>query len=63
MITKAEVYKSRVGNKEGYAFSVYWDDRPYPNFISSLVKTEKGARRNLNIYLRTRKFSIYGNAE
>ena len=63
MITKAEVYKSNIGNKEGWAFSVYWDNRPYPNFISSLVKTKIGAERNLKKYLNTRKFSVYGNAE
>lgn len=62
-VTKAEVFKSSVGDKEGWAFSVTWDNRPYPNFVSSLVKTQKGAQRNLNIYLRTGKFSLYGNAE
>ena len=63
MVTKKEVHQSNVGSKRGWAFSVYYDNRPYPNFISSLVKTKTGAQRNLNKYLQTGKFSWYGNAE
>lgn len=63
MAIKTKVYKGTVGTKEGWAFMVFFDNRCYPNFISSLVKTEKGARRNLKKYLKTGKFSLYGNAE
>lgn len=63
MVTKTDVSKANVGSKQGWAFSVYYDNRPYPNFTSSLVKTEKGAQRNLKKYLETGKFSFYGNAE
>lgn len=50
-------------HKEGWAFSIYWKNRPYPNFISSKVKTNKGAVRNFCKYINTGKFSLYGNAE
>lgn len=63
MITKTEIKKSSVGNKNGFCFCVYWDNKQYPNFVSSLVKTERGAKNNLNKYLKTGKFSLYGNAE
>lgn len=63
MVTKTEVYPSSIRNKKGWAFSVYWNNRPYPNFVSCLVKTEIGAKRGLKKYLNTGKFSWYGNAE
>ncbi len=62
-ITNTIVRPGNVGDKQGFCFEVTWDNRPYPNFVSSLVKTEIGARRNLNKYLCTGKFSLYGNAE
>lgn len=63
MITKTVVYKATVGSKTGYAFSVYYNGRDYPSFVSSLVRTEIGAKRNLARYIKTGEFSIYGNAE
>jgi hypothetical protein len=62
-ITRAEIRQVNTKKGIGYCFNVYWDNREYPNFTSSAVKTKKGAQRNLNIYLETRKFSLYGNAE
>ena len=63
MITKSEVREGTIGEKKGYCFEVYYDNREYPNFISSLVKTKLGSQRNLLKYIRTGKFSLYGNAE
>jgi hypothetical protein len=63
MVTKTEISKSSIGSKTGYTFSVYYNGRSYPNFVSGLVKTERGARRNLKRYLKTGEFSVYGNAE
>ena len=63
MITKTVVRQGNIGNKTGYCFEVYYNNRDYPNFISSLVKTEIGAKRQLTRYINTGKFSLYGNAE
>ena len=63
MVTNTIVRPGKVGDKKGYCFEVYWDNRPFPNFVSSLVKTERGAKRNLARYLKTGEFSLYGNAE
>lgn len=63
MITKTEIREVNTRKGKGFCFDVYWDDRPYPNFTSSAVKTERGASRNLNKYVNTGKFGWYGNAE
>jgi len=63
MITKTDVDTGSVGNKKGYCFSVYFDDREYPNLISALYKTKLGAKRKLNRYIKTGEFDFYGNAE
>ena len=63
MVTKTIVRQGNIGDKQGYCFEVYFDNRLYPNLISSLVKTEIGAKRNLTKYLNTGKLSLYGNAE
>ncbi len=63
MITKTEVYKSSVGCKKGWAFAVYFNNREYPNLISSLSKTQEQATNNLRDYIKTGAFSLYGNAE
>lgn len=63
MITKTDIDKARLGNKKGWAFSVYWDKRKYPNFISALYKTEKETQAQLKRYIETGKFDTYGSAE
>jgi len=63
MITKTEVFKSSVGSRKGWAFAVYYDDREYANFVSSLSKTKKTATSELDRYVRTGDFSLYGDAE
>ena len=60
---RGTVQPGRLGEETGWNFAVYYDGRSYPNFISSLVKTEIGAKRNLAKYLKTGRFSWYGNAE
>ena len=54
--------ESSVGEKNGWAFAVYYG-RPYAGFVSSLVKTNIGAVRNFLKYANTGSFSLYGNAE
>lgn len=48
---------------KGWSFAITWENRPYPNFVSSRVKTNNGAVRNFGRYIKTGKFSLYGNAE
>jgi len=62
-VSKVDIHKSSVGNKKGWAFSVCWNGRPYPNFVSALYKTKKEATEKLKIYLDTGKFDWFGNAE
>lgn len=62
-ITKIEINNGFIGDKEGFNFSVYWDEREYPNFVSALYKTRLGAKRKAIKYLETGQFSLYGNAE
>ena len=62
-ITKTTIHKGFVGNKKGWAFSVYWDDRKYPNVISALYKTKVETKLKLNRYLKTGKLDTYGSAE
>jgi len=68
-ITKVEfrevtTWKGRRRNIEGrgWCFDIYFD-RPYPNIISSAVKTNRGAIRNFIKYIKTGKLSSWGNAE
>ena len=63
MITKTTIHKGFVGNKKGWAFSVYFDNREYPNIISALFKTKRETQKELEIYLSTGKFKTYGSAE
>ena len=63
MITKAEVEKGSLGNKKGWNFSVYFNNRPYPNFISALFKTKREAEKDLKMYKETGDFRLYGSAE
>lgn len=63
VVTKTVVRKARIGNKHGWAFEVYYGGHKYPGIISSLVKTEIGAKRNLTKFLKTGKLSTFGNAE
>lgn len=63
MITKTNVARARLGDKRGWAFSVYWDKRNYPNLISALYKTEKETQAQLKRYIETGKFDTYGSAE
>ena len=62
-VTKTEVHKSSVGNKKGWAFSLYWKNRAFPNMISALYKTKREAAEKLDTYLKTDKFDWYGSAE
>lgn len=63
MITKTNVDRARLDNKKGWAFSVYWDNREYPNLISALYKTKKETEAQLKRYLETGEFDTYGSAE
>jgi len=63
MITKTDIHKGNVGNKKGWAFSIYFDDRPYPNLISALYKTKKEIKKQLVRYLSTGEYDFYGSAE
>ena len=54
-ITKTEVFKSSVGYKKGWAFSVCWNGRPYPNLVSALYKTKKETAEKLKVYLDMNK--------
>jgi len=62
-VTKTEIDKGKVGNKRGWCFAVYFDNRPYPNLISALYKTKREIQEQLNRYLTTGDFSFYGTAE
>lgn len=63
MITKTEVRKGKLGNKKGWCFDVYYQNNPYPNFISALFKTRKETKQELTRYLKTGDYRIYGSAE
>lgn len=63
MKTKTEIHKGNVRAKKGWAFSIYWDDRPYPNLISALYKTKREVQQQLKRYLKTGEFDTYGSAE
>ena len=63
MITKTTIHKGWVGSKTGWAFSIYWDDRKYPNLCSALYKTKKEIKEQLQRFLKTGKYDTYGSAE
>jgi hypothetical protein len=63
MVTQTVVREGQVGTKRGFVFDVYFNDRKYPNVVSALYKTQRGAQRKLAEYLRTGKLGLYGNAE
>lgn len=63
MITKTEVHKGFIGNKKGWAFSVYFDNREYPNIISALFRTKRETKSELERYIETGEFVTYGSAE
>ena len=63
MITKTDIDKAKLGSKRGWAFSVHFDNRSYPNLISALYKTKKETQAQLNRYLETGDFDTYGSAE
>ena len=63
MITKTTIHKGFLGNKKGWAFSVYFNDRKYPNVISALYKTKKETHIKLDDYLNTGHLDTYGSAE
>ena len=55
--------QGKAGDKVGWCFDVYYDNRPYANVVSALFKTKLGAQRKLSTYLQTGKLDFYGNAE
>ena len=57
MEKETRIYKSSVGYKGGWAFSVG------VNFNSALYKTKRETQEKLDIYLKTGKFDWYGSAE
>ena len=63
MLKKCIVSESRIGKKKGWSFSIYYDNRPYANFISALFKTKKRAWTEATNYMFNGKFVFYGNAE
>lgn len=62
-ITKIVVRRSSCGSKHGWAFEIYWANRPYPNFASALYKTKREAIKQLNRYLSGNGFDYWGSAE
>jgi hypothetical protein len=62
-ITKTAINKAYIGNRKGWAFSVYWNNRPYPNLKSALYKTKKETKEQLQRFLNTGKYDFYGSAE
>ena len=63
MITKTEVHKATIGKRRGWAFSIWFNDKPYPNLISALFKTKDQAEKELYLYMETGEFKFYGSAE
>lgn len=61
--TKTTVERGHIDTKKGWVFSVYFHNRPYPNFISGLYTTKSKATKALNKYLKTGLFDWYGDAE
>jgi hypothetical protein len=60
---RTEVHEATVGDKEGWAFSLYLKGRSYPQFVSALYKTKPEAEQQLQRYIQTGKFDTYGSAE
>lgn len=63
MITQSYVRKGTLGNKNGWAFVVYYDNRSFPNLISGLFKTKKEAKSELERYIETGEYVFCGSAE
>lgn len=63
MITKTTIQRGFIESKKGWCFSVYFDDRPYPNLISALYKTKKETKQQLERYINTGEYNWYGSAE
>jgi len=63
MITKTEIHKGFIGKKRGWAFSIYFNNKEYPNLISALYKTKKQIQVQLQRYIDTGKYDTYGTAE
>jgi len=63
MITNTTIHKGYIGDKKGWAFSVYYNDNTYPNLISALYKTKTEIKKQLKRYLETGKYDTYGSAE
>ena len=57
------VHQASLGNKDGWAFSVTWDGRSYPNFVSALYLTKREAEDWMQKYFDSGKFETYGSAE
>ncbi len=61
-IIKTTVHRAHVGNKKGWAFSVYY--RPeYAGILSALFTTKKKAESELARFTKTGKLVTYGDAE
>lgn len=63
MITNTTVHRSNVGNRRGWAFSVYFCNRPHPNVASALFTTKREAQSELKRYVETGRLAFYGSAE
>ena len=63
MITKTELHRGTIDKKKGWAFSVYFNNRKYPNLISALYKTKKETMQQLYRYLTTGEYDYCGSAE
>jgi len=51
------------GKKRGWAFTVTYGDREYPNIISALYKTKKETIEKLIDFFNDDKLDTYGSAE
>lgn len=61
--TRVEVGRSQIGDKQGWAFSVYFRGAKHANFVSALYKTKVEAFQASQKYLETGDFELYGSAE
>lgn len=62
-VTRIEVRECETRKGKAFCFDAYYRKADYPNFISAPYKTLNGATRKAITYLKTGKFSLYGNAE
>jgi 2',3'-cyclic-nucleotide 2'-phosphodiesterase (5'-nucleotidase family) len=58
-----KIDRATVGSKSGWAFSVYFDDRTYPNVTSALYKTIKETVEKRDAYVKDGALDTYGSAE